>query len=177
LPKGAEWTLDRGSPSGEAGHSRNRGIDMKPVLALLASTALAAGPATMAKTPPQPQPEAGAQAERPVTKVRPIASRVRTLIVTVASGERAQPPDRYGVLNCEPVGGSHPSPAAACAALGKVQGDPARLRENPDMACPMVFSPITVTANGIWDGKYLSYQRTYGNDCQMRSTMGTLFDI
>lgn len=104
---------------------------------------------------------------------------VRALILTVTSGDESESdlPDRYAFLNCRPVGGSHPAAKEACAALAKVNGDPAGLRPREGTNCPMVFSPVTVTANGIWDGRYFWYRHTFGNRCEARSVAGGVFSI
>ena len=178
---------------------------MKPLLVLLAGTALAAGPTahawahpgaagdggrtagsgalgpvTPAKEgaattrgntlPAPPPPEIALRAARP-------ASRVRAVILTVADGEQSAPPTRSAFLNCAPVGGSHPSPEKACAWLNRSGLDPSALRVQQAEPCTMIYAPVTVTASGIWDGKYSQFRRTFGNDCEMRSAAGELFDF
>jgi hypothetical protein len=168
--------LIKGFPVEEAEGSRKRGIDMKPLLALLAGTAIAAGPAGLNHLPLPARPQPGSH--RDVSTVeRAQAAPVRAMILTFSSGEKGQPPQRFVLLTCNPGGGSHPAAEEACQALEKVHGDPARMREDPDVVCPAIWSPVTVTANGIWDGKYFSYQRTFGNNCRKRSLGGALFDI
>ncbi|MBP2703397.1 hypothetical protein JOL79_06235 [Microbispora sp. RL4-1S] len=108
------------------------------------------------------------------------ASMVRAVLLTAAAGERSQPAQRYAFLNCEPVGGSHPSAAEACRILGQAmengRDDLARFDVNPGAICPMIWQPVTVTMSGIWNGKYVSMQHTFGNDCQRRAATGGLFD-
>ncbi|MEV7808351.1 SSI family serine proteinase inhibitor [Microbispora sp. NPDC088329] len=172
---------------------------MKPLLVLLTGTALAAGfsaPAraqagasgdggtaaraellasvtpTGADTLPAPPPP-----EIALRDVRPPSSRVRAVILTVADGEQAEPPTRSVFLNCAPVGGSHPSPEKACTWLNSTNLDPGALRVNEAEPCTMIYAPVTVTASGIWDGKYFQFRRTFGNDCEKRSAAGALFDF
>ncbi|GIH72162.1 SSI family serine proteinase inhibitor [Sphaerimonospora thailandensis] len=179
---------------------------MKPLLALLAGTAFAAGivtPAQADEGPPAPAPASapmpsiartpvGVSESRTVSAPGPMTligrpgakggqnlGDVRMMLVTATSGgvSESDLPDQYAFLNCRPVGGSHPGAKDACAALAKVKGDPASLRPVKGTNCPMVYSPVTVTANGIWDGKYFWYRRTYGNKCEMRSVEGGVFAI
>lgn len=170
---------------------------MKPLLALLAGTALAAGPSGQAWAAAPPGDDGvtsgrsgllrpfGADAmpappppEIALGPARSPASRVRAVILTVADGEKAEPVAHSAFLNCAPIGGSHPSPAEACQALARIGLDPSGLRTaDGTELCPMIYSPVTVTANGIWDGKYFQYQRTFGNACEKRSAAGALFDI
>ncbi|GAA1277288.1 hypothetical protein Psi02_75860 [Planotetraspora silvatica] len=203
---------------------------MKPLLVLLAGTAIAAGPtAAFAGTlPPPPQPSGvtattpvakvnpadqvapGTQAAsgaRPlpgvapappvapaaqappgvaatapaavtnrVTKIRPIATRTRALILTYAAGETAKP-ERYSVLNCPATFGTLRERDEACVVVNRVNGDLTQLKPSQNTFCPMMFSPVTVTANGIWDGRYVDFKHTFGNACEMHSATGTIFDI
>ncbi|MEU7889938.1 SSI family serine proteinase inhibitor [Microbispora bryophytorum] len=163
---------------------------MKPLLVLLAGAALAAGPSAHAWAQPGASGDAGtavpARADTlpapPPPEValrasRPAASGVRAVILTVADGEQAEPAKRSAFLNCAPVGGSHPSAQKACAWLNRTGPDPSALRVNATQPCTMIYAPVTVTASGIWDGKYFQFRRTFGNDCEMRSAAGVLFDF
>ncbi|GGO05458.1 hypothetical protein GCM10010116_10640 [Microbispora rosea subsp. aerata] len=127
-------------------------------------------PAREGTLPAPPPPEIAAKRALP-------ANRVRAVILTVANGEQAEPPARSVFLNCAPVGGSHPSPEKACALLSSANLDPGSLRVNPTEPCTMIYAPVTVTASGIWDGKYFQFRRTYGNDCEKRSAAGALFNF
>jgi hypothetical protein len=165
---------------------------MKPLLVLLAGTAIAAGPtAAFAGTlPPPPQPSgvpatapatagtpgAAATQVTPVTKIRPIASRTRALVLTYAAGEKAKP-ERYAVLNCPASFAALREREEACVVVNRVQGDLTQLKPSQNTFCPMMFSPVTVTANGIWDGRYVYFKHTFGNACEMHSATGTVFDI
>ena len=160
---------------------------MKPLLALLAGTALAAGPSaqvwahlgtsgdggTTVRTglPAPPPPEIAVRAARLA------AAPVRAVILTTSDGEKADPPTRSAFLNCAPVGGSHPSATEACALLNKSGLDLSALQANAAEPCTMIYAPVTVTASGIWDGKYFQFRRTFGNDCEKRSAAGALFDF
>ncbi|WP_182909765.1 SSI family serine proteinase inhibitor [Microbispora sp. H13382] len=179
---------------------------MKPLLVLLAGAALAAGPSAQAWAHPGAAGDGGSIARSgplgPVTPARAgaaparratlpappppeialraarsPASRVRAVILTIADGEQPEPATRSAFLNCAPVGGSHPAPEKACAWLNRSGRDPGALRVNGTEPCTMIYAPVTVTASGIWDGKYFQFRRTFGNDCEKRSAAGELFDF
>ncbi|MCT9931271.1 subtilase-type protease inhibitor [Planotetraspora sp. A-T 1434] len=99
------------------------------------------------------------------------------MILTSASGEKAQPPERYALLSCTPTAGARLARTEACDLLEKAKGDPANLQPSRDTYCPMMFSPVTVTATGIWDGRFVRFEHTFGNACELRSTAGSIFDI
>lgn len=131
----------------------------------------AGAPAGRTGTVPAPPP---LEVARRPTRV-PV-SQVRAVILTVANGEQADPPTRSTFLSCRPVGGSHPSPEKACARLNRTGTDLGKAM-NPTEPCTMIYAPVTVTASGIWDGKYFQFRRTFGNDCEKRSAAGALFDF
>jgi hypothetical protein len=77
-------------------------------------------------------------------------------------------------LRCDPPGGAHPKPSAACRTLRTVGGRPARLKPAQTM-CTMIYAPITAQITGRWNGKKLNWSRTYGNTCEMTRATGVLF--
>nr|WP_237535306.1 SSI family serine proteinase inhibitor [Streptomyces sp. SID3343] len=81
-------------------------------------------------------------------------------------------------LWCHPDGGSHPTPAAACAALDAAGGDPQRIPARSGI-CPAVYAPVTAVATGHWRGgaQRIDFTRTYGNHCALRNAKPPLFDI
>ncbi|OKK17426.1 alkaline protease [Streptomyces sp. CB00455] len=84
---------------------------------------------------------------------------------------------RAVTLVCAPApGGTHPNPAAACAEL---RANAARLDRvtapGPGTACTKEWNPMTVTADGVWQGRRLKYEYTFGNPCGLRATTGALF--
>ncbi|MFD8147911.1 subtilase-type protease inhibitor [Streptomyces sp. NPDC059708] len=104
------------------------------------------------------------------------------LVVSVTAGQNAAGGTvlRAVTLVCAPrPGGTHPSPAAACAEL-KATG-PASLdalaAPRPDTACTREWNPVTVTADGVWQGRRISYTYTFGNPCGLHSSTGVLFGI
>ncbi|MGX1675125.1 SSI family serine proteinase inhibitor [Streptomyces sp. NPDC055400] len=127
---------------------------MRPlVLAAAALTALAAaGPARATATdPPAPQ----------------------GLFLTVSGDQGSWM--RGELLRCEPgASGHHPHAAEACVALDGAQGDLDALNPDPEM-CTQVYAPVTVTANGTYRGKKITWQKTFANACTMNASTGSVF--
>ncbi|MEU9236179.1 SSI family serine proteinase inhibitor [Streptomyces subrutilus] len=86
---------------------------------------------------------------------------------------------RAVTLVCAPTpGGTHPDPAAACAELrSNAPALDALAAPEPGTACTREWNPMTVTADGVWQGSRLNYAYTFGNPCGMRNTSGALFDF
>jgi hypothetical protein len=103
------------------------------------------------------------------------------LVLTVAHGENAAAasPARAVTLSCEPTPfGTHPSPKGACDQLAAAQGDFTRLAPDgnglPGM-CSMRYDPVVVTAQGVWRGQRVAYERTFGNACVKNAEGGAVF--
>ncbi|MBT2408931.1 MULTISPECIES: subtilase-type protease inhibitor [unclassified Streptomyces] len=95
------------------------------------------------------------------------------VILAVAQGEDAATVVRASALSCAPTAqGTHPDPKAACAALAATAGTLDTLLATPDSnrACPMHYDPVTVTADGVWQGKRVSWKHTFSNSCAMAAT-------
>ncbi|MTE19484.1 protease inhibitor protein [Streptomyces sp. TRM43335] len=101
------------------------------------------------------------------------------LVLTVGKGEdpATATVERAVVLRCSPApGGDHPAPERACAELRAVDGEFASLVETDgDRFCPMVWDPVTVTADGVWDGRRVSYSHTFANSCVMADATDRVF--
>lgn len=95
------------------------------------------------------------------------------LVLTVAQGTHAQPVLRAVALRCGPLGGDHPAPVRACAALTGVGGDFTRLHGTG--LCTLEYRPTTVTARGVWRGSLITKQRTYPNRCALLRATGAVF--
>ncbi len=67
-------------------------------------------------------------------------------------------------LECDPDGGTHPDPKAACAALTSVGGDFTRFATVPTN-CSNVYAPVTAVEDGIWNGVKVTYHEVFQNDC------------
>ncbi|MCK8677725.1 subtilase-type protease inhibitor [Streptomyces lichenis] len=102
------------------------------------------------------------------------------LVLTVAPGEDAGTanPARAVTLSCTPTAsGTHPAPRAACAELNAVQGDFTRLGDDAQgRPCVKIWSPVTVTAQGIWQGERVNFSHTYGNSCELQAE-GAVFSF
>jgi Subtilisin inhibitor-like len=85
-----------------------------------------------------------------------------SLTVTLDRGEGGE--TEQWELTCEPAGGTHPNPDAACAALDDV--DPEVLNPvPPDSACTMIYGgPQTATLSGTWRGEPIdaAFSREHG---------------
>ncbi|MFF7181984.1 SSI family serine proteinase inhibitor [Streptomyces sp. NPDC008121] len=107
------------------------------------------------------------------------------LVLTVGHGEDAATASiaRAVTLNCAPrPSGTHPAPKAACAELESVNGDLAALTTmwgGGNTPCTRIWDPVTVTGDGVWKGKRISWSATYGNECEMNAGMarGTVFSF
>jgi hypothetical protein len=98
-----------------------------------------------------------------------------TLFITSAtSGERIA----SASLTCPPDdGGSHPSPAAACEQLSRVDGRIEGIPEDPG-PCTLELNPVIVAASGTWNGEPRYYKQEFSNRCvAVRATGGVIFDF
>ncbi|MER5323853.1 SSI family serine proteinase inhibitor [Streptosporangium roseum] len=96
-------------------------------------------------------------------------------MLSIAQGESMTAGARHILLVCDPPYGTHSSPVAACASLTRVGGDLARLRPLPNLMCTMSYEPVTVAADGVWNGRTIHYRRTFGNSCSLAGTTGPIF--
>jgi hypothetical protein len=97
------------------------------------------------------------------------------LVLTVGHGEDAAlaTPARAVTLTCAPTSsGSHPAAALACAELRGAGGDFDALTGRGDVMCTKEYDPVVVTVDGVWQGRRVSYERTFANEC-VKSTHGT----
>jgi hypothetical protein len=86
-----------------------------------------------------------------------------SLTITVAAAHGAAP-TRW-TLTCDPVGGTHPDPQAACATLTKVKDPFAPIP--PHIMCPMIVSGSQVASiTGTWRGHRVSARYSRLNGCE-----------
>ncbi|MBF6171716.1 SSI family serine proteinase inhibitor [Nocardia blacklockiae] len=78
----------------------------------------------------------------------------------VLTREDSDQPTRTATLTCDPVGGSHPSAAAACRFLAPL-GELVLPEEDPGVRC-FRYHPVVYRAEGILHGVPVSVERTYG---------------
>ncbi|WNM33076.1 subtilase-type protease inhibitor [Streptomyces sp. Li-HN-5-11] len=100
------------------------------------------------------------------------------LVLTVGHGNSAATatPERAVTLNCAPTAsGTHPAAPDACADLRAAGGDFDALTPKADTMCMKIWNPVVVTAQGVWEGKRVSYERTFANQCVMNAAAGSVF--
>jgi hypothetical protein len=86
-----------------------------------------------------------------------------SLTIAVAAAHGAAP-TRW-TLTCDPVGGTHPDPQAACATLTKVKDPFAPVP--PHVMCPMIVSGSQVASiTGTWQGHRVSARYSRLNGCE-----------
>lgn len=87
------------------------------------------------------------------------------LVITARDGAGPALPVLHEVtLTCAPPGGTHVSPAAACAALARVAGRFAALEPLP-ATCSLEFQPVLIQVSGHWRARPVSFEREYPNMC------------
>ncbi|TJZ43460.1 protease inhibitor protein [Streptomyces piniterrae] len=103
------------------------------------------------------------------------------LVLTVGHGDsRATSTiERAATLSCRPTAtGSHPAPRAACAQLRAASGDFGKVTGVvSNRVCTKEWNPIVVTADGVWEGRRVSYTYTFANSCAMNDGKGLVFEF
>ncbi|THA51474.1 serine protease [Streptomyces sp. A1136] len=95
------------------------------------------------------------------------------VVLTIGQGDNGATVVRASTLSCAPTAqGTHPDPKAACTALAATAGAFDTLLAAPDSnrVCPMIYDPVTVTADGVWQGRRVSWKHTFSNSCAMSAT-------
>ncbi|THV28944.1 SSI family serine proteinase inhibitor [Glycomyces paridis] len=76
-----------------------------------------------------------------------------------------------------PGGFGHERGAEACSHLSAVHGDFTALAPTA-VWCTFEYAPVTLRAQGFWEGRVVSWEREFANDCVGRSaTGGAVFDF
>jgi hypothetical protein len=99
-------------------------------------------------------------------------------VLTVGHGQKAATvtPERAVTLNCAPTAsGTHPAAPQACAELRGAGGDFDALTARSGVFCTKLYDPVVVTVDGVWQGKRVSYERTFSNECVKNSYGMTVF--
>ncbi|MCX4785204.1 MULTISPECIES: SSI family serine proteinase inhibitor [unclassified Streptomyces] len=110
-------------------------------------------------------PAAAARSDDPVPD--------RGLFLTVSGSENTW--IRGLALFCPPAPDAHhPEAAAACAAMDAAAGDPDNLPGDPH-PCSQEYDPVAATVTGTWDGRSVSWQKTFLNVCVMDAATGPVF--
>ncbi|MEU5401142.1 subtilase-type protease inhibitor [Streptomyces sp. NPDC005963] len=99
------------------------------------------------------------------------------LVLTIGKGAAngvTSTVERAVTLDCGPsAGGSHPASTAACGELERVDGEFTALPSAlPYTTCTRQFEPVTVTADGVWRGRHLTWSGTFNNGCEMVASLG-----
>jgi hypothetical protein len=100
------------------------------------------------------------------------------LVLTTGHGADAATatPERAVTLNCAPTAsGTHPAAVQACAELRGVDGDFGSLKARDDVWCTKLYNPVVVTVEGVWQGRRVSYQHTFGNTCVKDALNSSVF--
>ena len=141
-----------------------------PVLALLAlaaactATACAVVPGDRGATP-------GDASRTPPTPTRPNgpssgATTIPGSILTVTVDDGAGSLTTWQ-LTCDPAGGNHPDPEAACEALAR-HGERALPPVHPDQVCTQLYGgPQRATVTGTWRGAPVLSRLSLTNGCEI----------
>ncbi|MGY1496581.1 SSI family serine proteinase inhibitor [Streptomyces sp. QTS52] len=95
--------------------------------------------------------------------------------VTVSRGEPGATDTHGTLMLCDPPLG-HAQAARACAELAAVDGDIGAIPPRKTL-CPMLYAPVTVHAEGEWNGRPRKYDRTYSNGCELGARTGAVFAL
>ncbi|MGY0063076.1 subtilase-type protease inhibitor [Streptomyces sp. LZ34] len=104
------------------------------------------------------------------------------LVLSYGEGEDvgSAPVRRAVTLSCRPTPtGTHPTPGQACAELRAADGAFQALtaRTEPGRACTKEWRPVTVTAEGVWEGRRVWYEHTFPNPCFKNNLRSQVFDF
>ncbi|MDQ1007569.1 hypothetical protein QFZ82_002054 [Streptomyces sp. V4I23] len=101
------------------------------------------------------------------------------LVLTVTAGDDALNGSvlRAVTLTCTPrAGGTHPAAGTACAEL---RAGGARFESvvaaDSGVMCTKQWDPVTVTADGVWDGRRIAFTHTFANSCFKEGADGVVF--
>ncbi|GGQ85321.1 SSI family serine proteinase inhibitor [Couchioplanes azureus] len=98
------------------------------------------------------------------------------LVLAVVPATQSTVPPRITSLQCSPDGGAHPAAAAACADLRAVDGDLTALTAHGGI-CTQEYQPVTAFAAGSWQGRPVTYRKTFSNHCILLDATGDVFDF
>ncbi|MFJ2739882.1 SSI family serine proteinase inhibitor [Streptomyces sp. NPDC087440] len=99
------------------------------------------------------------------------------MYVAVVEGEDVMGDVRGTLLKCPPAqDAGHKNAAAACKQLAAVDGDITKIKR-ADVACPMIYKPVTAMAYGMWDGRRMVFAKNFPNACVMQASTGSVFTM
>ncbi|HEY8982476.1 MAG TPA: SSI family serine proteinase inhibitor [Streptomyces sp.] len=99
------------------------------------------------------------------------------LQISVTRGNGHSSDMRGTLLLCNDVPQGHARAAEACAQLGRAGGDVGAVPPQGDAICTLEYAPVTARARGQWNGRSVTYERTFGNKCQMLAATGAVFAL
>ncbi|NSC20315.1 protease inhibitor protein [Streptomyces albus subsp. chlorinus] len=100
------------------------------------------------------------------------------LVLTISDGESAatSAPKRAVTLSCTPsASGTHPAAEDACAQLRAADGNFDGLAVDEERMCTRDWRPVVVTAQGVWQGERVSYEKTFSNPCVKNAEGAAVF--
>ncbi|MFI6490940.1 subtilase-type protease inhibitor [Streptomyces sp. NPDC050564] len=97
------------------------------------------------------------------------------LYLTVTPGDAHSNGTPGTLLLCDPPLG-HPHAAQACEELRAAGGDISRIPPRADALCPLIYAPVTASAQGVWEGRRVAYTHTFANSCVMVAETGAVFE-
>ncbi len=94
------------------------------------------------------------------------APEATTSLTVVVQPRGEDGPSRETTLTCDPPGGTHPDPAAACAAL---EAEPAALEPlGDDVACTQIYGgPERAAVDGVLAGRDVHAELNRANGCEI----------
>jgi hypothetical protein len=99
-----------------------------------------------------------------VTATPPVTSGASDLVVLIDDGTGEK---TTWTLTCDPVGGTHPDPDAACRAL-QAHGAAALPPVRKDVACTQIYGgPQQATITGTWQGRPVRSSFSRINGCEI----------
>ncbi|WP_225850788.1 SSI family serine proteinase inhibitor [Streptomyces sp. HPF1205] len=125
--------------------------------AVLAAAAASVVPASAASAPSS----ASSSAPSSASSAPATASALSNLTMTKSGAVSKQV-----TLQCDPAGGTHPTPGDACAALTSVYGQFALLPSVPGVGCTAEYNPVTVTVTGYWQLRAVYFSKVFSNNCE-----------
>ncbi|WP_051722566.1 SSI family serine proteinase inhibitor [Streptomyces albus] len=107
----------------------------------------------------------------PAAAASPAAAPGSSLTLTIVP-DRLSGPRSTVTLECDPPGGTHPDPKAACAVLEAAGGYFERI-EPGSGGCTGLWDPVTVRADGNWGARKVLFEERYSNrGCAAAATNG-----
>ncbi|MFF3848859.1 SSI family serine proteinase inhibitor [Streptomyces sp. NPDC002328] len=98
------------------------------------------------------------------------------LQLTVTEGDSRSSDTRGTLLLCDPPQG-HARAAEACDQLTAANGDVGAVPPKADTVCSLVHAPLTARAHGQWNGRPVTYAKTFPNACVMGAETGAIFSL